>query len=99
MRASPFKVLVTTVFTTARCFEILIERLPWRIGILSCNSSERSVRRFFVPRGRPFGFPETPRLNCVCRGGLRYPTSYLDPSSSAMMLFRLRFKLAKRLSG
>jgi len=33
--------------------------------------------------GRPLGFPETPFLNCVCFGGLQYPTLYFGVGTCA----------------
>src|SRR6185503_11497519 len=67
---------------------------PSRTVISSPSSVERSVARFGLPLGRPFGLPDCPGLNRVALGGLRYPTAYsLGTLSlfSVVTLARVRF--------
>ena len=59
----------------ARCLLTCRAQLPSRMRILSPSSSMRSVFKFFVPLGRPWGLPDWPGFKRVCSGGLPYPTS------------------------
>src|SRR5260370_33032764 len=54
--------------------------LMWRILplmltlIFSQRTLARIVAKFLEPGGLPFGFPDCPLTNCLCFGGLPYPT-------------------------
>jgi hypothetical protein len=62
-RASPLSALAIKVLNSAHCFDIVTLRSPSVTVIRSCRTSFSSVRKFFLPFGRPLAFPEQPFLN------------------------------------